>query len=146
MRKAGLEVNAVRSTDPPRPALQDVLAERKTQGVIRGTKRINGMELRPGTFQRLSAYVEQTDVHLGTATVGESLLFSASLRLEANVTPAARTAFLDALLDELELAPLRNRVAASLSPGEAKRLSVGVELASNPSLLFLGELASGRML
>lgn len=123
--------------------LMDVLAGRKTQGVIRGTIHVNGATLSPGAFARVSAYVEQTDIHLGTSTVAEALAFSAALRLESSVTPEQRAAFLAALLDELELAPLAGRVAASLAPGEQKRLSLGVELASNPSLLFLDVRAPG---
>ena len=117
--------------------LMDVLAGRKTQGTIRGTIHVNGATLTPGAFARVTAYVEQTDIHLGTATVAEALAFSAALRLETDVTPGQRAAFLTSLLDELELTPLAGRVAASLAPGEQKRLSLGVELASNPSLLFL---------
>ena len=123
--------------------LMDVLAGRKTQGTIRGAIKVNGQVLSPGAFARVSAYVEQSDVHLGTSTVAEALAFSAALRLETDIPQAARTAFITALLDELELTPLAGRVAATLAPGEQKRLSLGVELASNPSLLFLDEPTTG---
>lgn len=60
-------------------SLLDVLANRKTVGVISGDVLIAG---RPTgiDFQRGTAYVEQQDVHEWTSTVREALRFSAYLR------------------------------------------------------------------
>lgn len=65
--------------------LMDVLAGRKTGGVIEGGVYISGYPKRQDTFARISGYCEQTDVHSPCLTVWESLLFSAWLRLSSDV-------------------------------------------------------------
>ncbi len=99
-------------------------------------------------FKRITAYAEQRDMHMPLATVRESLLFSATLRLPATVTDQQRADFVEELLDILELRHLADRIVGSekyagLSPGQLKLLTIGVELASNPSILFLDEPTSG---
>ncbi len=99
-------------------------------------------------FKRITAYAEQRDMHMPLSTVRESLLFSATLRLPATVTAQQRADFVEELLDILELRHLADRIVGSekyagLSPGQLKLLTIGVELASNPSILFLDEPTSG---
>lgn len=65
--------------------LMDVLAGRKTGGIIEGDIYISGYPKRQDTFARISGYCEQTDVHSPCLTVLESLLFSAWLRLPSDV-------------------------------------------------------------
>ena len=82
------------------------------------------------------------------ATVRESMLFSAQLRLPVSVDPATREAFVDQLIDLLELTAVKDRIVGNenyvgLSPGQLKLLTIGVELVSNPSILFLDEPTSG---
>ena len=141
--RSGLFVNLTGKT-----TLMDVIAGRKTQGTIEGSILVNGYPKQIRTFNRLCGYVEQTDVHLATATVREALHFSASLRLASTVTPAQRTKFVEEVLDILELTPIADRVIGDatlpgLSLGQLKRLTIGVELVANPSVLFLDEPTSG---
>lgn len=70
--------------------LLDVLAGRKTGGYIQGTIKISGYPKRQETFARISGYCEQTDIHSPCLTVYESLLFSAWLRLPADVDSGTR--------------------------------------------------------
>lgn len=65
--------------------LMDVLAGRKTGGVIEGSICISGFPKKQETFARISGYCEQNDVHSPCLTVLESLLFSAWLRLPSHV-------------------------------------------------------------
>ena len=62
--------------------------------------------LRPG-------YVEQRDMHMPLATVRESLLFSATLRLPRSVTEEQRRAFVEEIIDILELRPLADRIVGN---------------------------------
>ncbi|CAH1440214.1 unnamed protein product [Lactuca virosa] len=61
--------------------LMDVLAGRKTGGLIQGDIRISGFPKKQETFARVSGYCEQTDIHSPQVTVYESLVFSAFQRL-----------------------------------------------------------------
>lgn len=65
--------------------LMDVLAGRKTGGYIEGNIMINGYPKRQETFARVSGYCEQNDIHSPYVTVYESLVYSAWLRLPAEV-------------------------------------------------------------
>ena len=46
--------------------LLDVIAQRKTQGIIEGEIRLNGHPKQEGVWRRVSAYVEQQDIHTET--------------------------------------------------------------------------------
>jgi ABC-type multidrug transport system ATPase subunit len=70
--------------------LMDVLAGRKTSGYIEGDIRISGYPKRQETFARISGYCEQSDVHSPQLTVHESLIFSAALRLPADINNETR--------------------------------------------------------
>lgn len=65
--------------------LMDVLAGRKTGGVIEGNINISGYPKIQETFARISGYCEQNDIHSPCLTVLESLLFSAWLRLPSDI-------------------------------------------------------------
>lgn len=63
----------------------DVLAGRKTGGYIEGDIRISGFPKNQRTFARISGYCEQNDIHSPQITVRESLIYSAWLRLAADI-------------------------------------------------------------
>ncbi|KAG5525527.1 hypothetical protein RHGRI_031987 [Rhododendron griersonianum] len=65
--------------------LLDVLAGRKTSGSIEGDIRIGGYPKAQETFARISGYCEQSDVHSPQITVGESIVYSAWLRLHPEI-------------------------------------------------------------
>lgn len=71
--------------------LMDVLAGRKTAGVIEGSINISGYPKNQATFARVSGYCEQNDTHSPCLTVYESLLYSAWLRLSSEVKKETRT-------------------------------------------------------
>ena len=71
-----------------------MLAGRKTGGTISGEVRVNGFPKSQRTFARVAGYVEQEDVHLPQATVGEALAFSATLRLPSTVDKQTREDFI----------------------------------------------------
>lgn len=67
--------------------LMDVLSGRKTGGTIEGDIRIGGYPKVQKTFARISGYCEQFDIHSPHITVGESVMFSAWLRLPPEIDP-----------------------------------------------------------
>lgn len=70
--------------------LLDVLAGRKNTGYIEGNVNVSGYPKKQDTFARVSGYCEQNDIHSPLVTVHESLLYSAWLRLPAEVDPKTR--------------------------------------------------------
>lgn len=70
--------------------LLDVLAGRKTGGLIEGDIRIGGYPKVQETFARISGYCEQTDIHSPQITVEESVIYSAWLRLPSQIDPRTR--------------------------------------------------------
>ncbi|KAF4536112.1 ABC transporter-like protein [Lasiodiplodia theobromae] len=114
---------------------------------ISGATLFNGHDLR-GDLSAVSAYVMQTDVLQPTLTVRETLQYAADLRLPASVDKDERRRVVDEVILELglkEAADTRigNNVHKGCSGGEKRRTSIGVQLLSNPSVLFLDEPTTG---
>jgi len=111
----------------------DVVAGRKTVGTIKGKIMVNGVEKDTKLFQRLSGYVEQQDIHVGTSTVREALRFSALMRLPISVPEEKRNRFVEDVMGLLGLSKLGDRLIgdesiAGLSAGELKLVTIAVEL------------------
>ncbi|XP_051134658.1 pleiotropic drug resistance protein 2-like [Andrographis paniculata] len=128
--------------------LMDVLAGRKTGGYIQGTISVSGYPKNQTTFARVSGYCEQNDVHSPYVTVYESLVYSAWLRLPANVDIETQKMFVEEVMELVELTPLRNALVGlpgidGLSTEQRKRLTIAVELVANPSIIFMDEPTSG---
>lgn len=95
--------------------------------------------------------MEQFDVQSPELTVRETVIFSARLRLDPEVvkTDEEKLAFVDQILEEVELSNLADSLVGfddgvgGLSFEQKKRLSIAVELAASPSVLFLDEPTSG---
>ncbi|KAJ4791549.1 Drug resistance transporter-like ABC domain protein [Rhynchospora pubera] len=128
--------------------LMDVLAGRKTGGYIEGSIKISGYQKNQETFARISGYCEQNDIHSPHVTVNESLVFSAWLRLSAEVTDAKRRMFIKEVMELVELDSIANALVGmpgvnGLSTEQRKRLTIAVELVANPSIIFMDEPTSG---
>lgn len=94
------------------------------------------------------AYVMQQDVLLPTLTVRETLRYSANLRLPPGVSTEDRLRVVEEVIRELglkECADTRigNNEHRGCSGGEKRRVSIGVQLLANPSVLFLDEPTTG---
>eukprot|EP01113_Clastostelium_recurvatum_P049931 TRINITY_DN9334_c0_g1_i3.p1 TRINITY_DN9334_c0_g1~~TRINITY_DN9334_c0_g1_i3.p1 ORF type:complete len:1492 (-),score=487.16 TRINITY_DN9334_c0_g1_i3:90-4565(-) len=128
--------------------LLDVLARRKTQGKVEGTLLLNGLPLRVD-FERITGYVEQMDVHNPFLTVREALRFSAKLRQDPDVPVEEKEAYVEQVIEMMEMKPLAEALIGDLDSGygisveERKRLTIGMELVAKPQILFLDEPTSG---
>ncbi|EMS67534.1 Pleiotropic drug resistance protein 4 [Triticum urartu] len=128
--------------------LMDVLAGRKTGGYIEGEITVSGYPKKQETFARISGYCEQNDIHSPHVTIYESLVFSAWLRLPAEVDSERRKMFIEEIMDLVELTSLRGALVGlpgvnGLSTEQRKRLTIAVELVANPSIIFMDEPTSG---
>ncbi len=127
--------------------LLDSLAQRhNTNGKTSGTILVDGQPLKH-SFQRKTGYVQQQDLHLPTSTVREALRFSALLRQPASVPDAEKFAHVESVIEILHMERFSDAMVGQ--PGEGlnieqrKLLTIGVELAAKPSILFLDEPTSG---
>ncbi|KAF9888082.1 hypothetical protein FE257_009347 [Aspergillus nanangensis] len=127
--------------------LLNTLAQRIDFGVVTGTCLVDGKPL-PRSFQRATGFAEQMDIHEPTATVRESLRFSALLRQPQEVPIQEKYDYCEKIIDLLEMRPIAGATVGSggvgLNQEQRKRLTIAVELASKPQLLlFLDEPTSG---
>ncbi len=126
--------------------LLNIMAERMAGARLKtsGTAAFNG----GGLESVRSAYVMQQDILLPTLTVRETLQYAADLRLPPPTTAEERRKVVEEVILELglkECADTRigTHVHKGCSGGEKRRTSIGVQLLSNPSVLFLDEPTSG---
>lgn len=82
----------------------------------------------------------QFDVHYGDLTVREHLLYYSRLW---GFTAANEKAHVKQLIQQIGLHDEKHRKAESLSGGQKRRLSIGIALSGNPSLILLDEPSSG---
>lgn len=127
--------------------LLDVLAQRTSLGVVTGDMLVNGKPL-DSSFQRKTGYVQQQDLHLETATVRESLRFSAMLRQPHSVSKQEKYDYVEEVIKMLGMGDFAEAIVGvpgeGLNVEQRKLLTIGVELAAKPKLLlFLDEPTSG---
>lgn len=149
--------------------LMDVLAGRKTGRIIKGEIHVDGYPKVQETFARISGYCEQTDIHSPQITVEESLIFSACLHLPSEIDSTTRKVstyitvilnlklwilismclqeFVKDVLQTIELDGIKDAIVgipcmSGLSREQRKRLTIAVELVSNPSIIFMDEPSS----
>ncbi|KJE89713.1 ABC transporter [Capsaspora owczarzaki ATCC 30864] len=145
--KPGTLVALMGPSGAGKTTLLDVLADRKTGGVVTGEILINNAP-RNEFFKRMSGYCEQQDVHLARTTVREAIAFSAMCRLPQEMSHAEKMRRVESVIYELDLEEIGNDLVGSLatgglSPEQRKRLTIAVELVTDPPLLFLDEPTSG---
>ena len=141
--KPGVMVALMGASGAGKTTLLNTLAQRQSMGVVSGEMFVDGREL-DGAFQRNTGFCLQGDLHDGTATIREALEFSAILRQDASVPRSEKIAYVDKIIDLLELNDMQDAIINSLGVEQRKRLTIGVELAAKPSLLlFLDEPTSG---
>ncbi|EGC38277.1 hypothetical protein DICPUDRAFT_149091 [Dictyostelium purpureum] len=146
--KPGQMTALMGSSGAGKTTLLDVLAKRKTIGVVEGDCTLNGKPLEID-FERITGYVEQMDVHNPGLTVREALRFSAKLRQEPEVSLDEKFKYVEHVLEMMEMKHLGDALIGTLETGvgisveERKRLTIGVELVAKPHILFLDEPTSG---
>ncbi|XP_034296352.1 broad substrate specificity ATP-binding cassette transporter ABCG2-like [Pantherophis guttatus] len=128
-------------------SLLDILSTRKDPQGLSGDILLDGMGL-PTHFKCMSGYVVQDDIVMGTLTVRENLMFSAALRLPLSTSKYEKKQRVEQVLKELDLSKVADTKVGTyftrgVSGGERKRTSIGLELITNPKVLFLDEPTTG---
>jgi ABC transport system ATP-binding/permease protein len=88
-------------------------------------------------------YVPQKDIIHMELTVYQALDYAAQLRMPRDTSKKERHKRIMEVLDDLDLAHRKDNQISSLSGGQQKRVSIGVELLTRPGLFFLDEPTSG---
>ncbi|MCS7030303.1 MAG: FHA domain-containing protein [Gloeomargarita sp. SKYG116] len=106
---------------------------------------VNGVDLYRhfNAYHNEIGYVPQKNIIHEELTVAQSLDFAAQLRMPADTTPAERQQRINEVLAELGLSHRRHVPVKNLSGGQQRRVCIGVELLTKPSLFFLDEATSG---
>nr|XP_040042229.1 broad substrate specificity ATP-binding cassette transporter ABCG2b isoform X3 [Gasterosteus aculeatus aculeatus] len=137
------------ATGSGKTSLLDVIAGRKDPvGLKHGKVMVDGKAV-SADLRLSSAYVVQDDILMGTLSVRENLLFSANLRLDRRQHSSAdKNNRVDAIIRDLGLTDcadtkIGTEFLRGVSGGERKRCSIGMELITSPSLLFLDEPTTG---
>lgn len=127
-------------------ALSDRLASDGKHVKLSGQRFLNNVEYER-KFRTMVGYVTQDDILNPMSTPVEALSFS--LRVRRGVDPEEAAASVDTMIEELNLTGARDTVVgvpglvAGLSGGERKRTNIGIELITNPKILYLDEPTSG---
>ncbi len=110
-----------------------------------GNVLVNGADLyrNSDAFRTAIGYVPQDDIIHRELTVRQALDYSARLRLPSDTTPDERRRRVDEVLETLGLEERADLAIHRLSGGQRKRVSIGVELLTEPGLFFLDEATSG---
>ncbi|KAJ3100751.1 hypothetical protein HDU97_001978, partial [Phlyctochytrium planicorne] len=132
----------------------DIIAGKAKSGNVHGRVTVDGQDLPPAAFRSLVGYVDQEDLLMPTLTVRETLMFSATLRLPESIPRKEKQERVDAVIKTLGLSHVADSKVGSgsgadrgggrgISGGERRRVSIGVELVTSPSILMLDEPTSG---
>ncbi|KAL5281067.1 hypothetical protein ACFFRR_004842 [Megaselia abdita] len=110
---------------------------------IEGSITLNGNERNLSQFRKLSAYIMQDNQLHGNLTVQEAMTVATNLKLSKTFTKTEKNNMIDEILQTLTLSEHRNTLTRNLSGGQKKRLSIALELVSNPPIMFFDEPTSG---
>nr|XP_006630613.2 PREDICTED: ATP-binding cassette sub-family G member 2-like isoform X1 [Lepisosteus oculatus] len=136
-------------TGSGKTSLLDVIAGRKDPRGLRSGQVLVDNQIMTSELRLRSAYVVQDDILMGTLTIKENLEFSANLRLPPREFSAEEKKLkVNAVIRELSLqdcadTKIGTEFIRGVSGGERKRCSIGMELITSPSLLFLDEPTTG---
>ncbi|XP_023676244.2 broad substrate specificity ATP-binding cassette transporter ABCG2-like [Paramormyrops kingsleyae] len=136
-------------TGSGKTSLLDVIAGRKDPHGLRSGQVLVDSKVVTSDLRLSSAYVVQDDILMGTLTVRENLAFSGNLRLPPGLYSSLdKEVKVSRIIEELGLqdcaeTKIGTEFLRGVSGGERKRCSIGMELITSPSLLFLDEPTTG---
>ncbi|XP_055595114.1 ATP-binding cassette sub-family G member 1-like [Uranotaenia lowii] len=123
-------------------SLLNVLSGHRKVGVT-GQLRLNGVPVTSKQQRKLISYTPQEACLWMNLTVEESMAFAADFKLSPKISKPEKQQICRELLEVIGLEKCCQTLVKNLSGGELKRLSIGVELVSDPKVLLLDEPTSG---
>jgi ABC transport system ATP-binding/permease protein len=98
----------------------------------------------PKLLRSLIGCLPQDDILHTALTVRQCLEFSAQLRMPSDFGDAEVRAQVERVLDALRLTERADEKISSLSGGQRKRASLGIEMLSDPAILYVDEPTAGQ--
>ncbi|XP_019559775.3 protein scarlet [Aedes albopictus] len=137
------------SSGAGKSTLMSALAYRMQPGtIVQGDVLVNGQPIGPYMY-RLSGFVHQDDLFVGSLTVTEHMYFMAKLKLDRTVNRSTINRLIEELLERTGLSKCASTRIGEvgegkmLSGGEKKRLAFATELLTKPTILFCDEPTTG---
>lgn len=112
-------------------------------GNVEGKITVNGKQLNRSEFRKQCCYITQEFAMLQLLTVRETLDIAASFKLSSDMSKEKRLQVIEEIARILGLTGILDSQVRFISGGEKKRLSIGVELVTNPPVMFFDEPTSG---
>lgn len=122
--------------------LLDVLSGYRKTGVT-GSVYVNGRIRNLETFRKMSCYITQDDRLQPLLTVLENMQIAADFKLGNQLKSHEKAERIEEILTVLGLYEHQMTLSGRLSGGQKKRLSIALELISNPTVMFLDEPTTG---
>ncbi|XP_050458546.1 ATP-binding cassette sub-family G member 4-like isoform X2 [Cataglyphis hispanica] len=110
---------------------------------VNGTITVNDVERNRGTFRKQICYVPQEFALLPFLTTRETLYIASRLKLVRQSEQLVAGLIVNEIAESLGLSNCLDTLVNKLSGGERKRLSIGVEMITKPSVFLLDEPTSG---
>ncbi len=110
-----------------------------------GEVRYNGADYytQMDAYRSAIGYVPQDDIVPTELPVEHALYYAAKLRLPPDTAESEVRARVEEVMEDLGLTERRHMPIKNLSGGQRKRVSIGAELLSKPTIFFLDEPTSG---
>ncbi|CAL7935410.1 unnamed protein product [Xylocopa violacea] len=110
---------------------------------VRGSITVNGKECDSDVFRKQACFLPQQFALSPLLTVRETLYIAARLKVQGIQGPHAFYSIVAEIAENLNLTNNLDTLVENLSGGEQKRLSIGVEIVTKPSILLLDEPTTG---
>ncbi|XP_050321240.1 ATP-binding cassette sub-family G member 1 [Bactrocera neohumeralis] len=123
-------------------SILNVLSGFKASGVS-GKITFNGEERNNLAYRKVSCYIPQDFALLDLLTVQETMSDSMDLKLPSETKSEEKEKIVNDIIRILNMEKCRHRLVRNLSGGERKRLSIAIELVTNPPIMFFDEPTSG---
>ncbi|KNE64090.1 hypothetical protein AMAG_09152 [Allomyces macrogynus ATCC 38327] len=129
-------------------SLLNVVAGETRVGKITGAMYLNGQPTTGSNVKKVSGFVHQDDIVLGTMTVLEAITMSAKLRLPHTLSDEDKGQKVQEIIHMLDLTAVQSTIIGTatekgISGGERKRVMIAMELVTSGACIFLDEPTSG---
>ncbi|KAF9001112.1 pleiotropic drug resistance ABC transporter [Cyathus striatus] len=122
--------------------LVKALAEKVDEGWISGERYLDWRRL-PPDYRTQIGFCHSTDIHVPTLTTFSAVKHSALMRQPPDITYEETISYAHTCIRACGLEALKDAMIGSLKPEQSRRVTICVELAASPRLLFLDSPTNG---